>query len=156
MDRILPIDLERAQLRKSALGYAKKEVDTLIKGATESLQMALVENDRIKAELDQARSEVGRARTQEDTLKDTLVMAQKAADETRLAAQRSAEAIINEARNSANSQRLELEQALVDLKWEIEKLKMERDRFRDDFRSVLDRYQRDMVAETLTVVALSS
>ena len=65
MDRILPIDLERAQLRKSIRGYARKEVDALIAGAAQSMQQLLVDNDRLRQELDAAKAEVEKTRLME-------------------------------------------------------------------------------------------
>lgn len=152
MDRILPIDLERAQLRKSFRGYARKEVDALVHGAAQSLQQVLVENDRLRQDLELLRAEVERTRLAESTLKDALVLAQKAADDTRAAAQRQADAMIEEARNSAFAERGQQQQQLADLKWEIERTKVEKARFNDEFRSMLERYLRDIDPPTLTVI----
>src|SRR5688572_26263281 len=105
MDRILPIDLERAQLRKSFRGYARKEVDSLLAGAAASMQQALVDNDRLRQEIEQLRSEVERTRSTENALRDTLVLAQQAADDARNAAQKQAEAMVEEARQSSITER---------------------------------------------------
>lgn len=153
MDRILPIDLERAQLRKSFRGYARKEVDTLLLGAAQSMQQLLVENDRLRQDVESLRSEVERNRLVESTLKDALVLAQKAADDTRAAAQKQAENLLEEARQAAVVERGQLQQQLSDLKWEIESVKVERSRFNDEFRMVLERYMRELQPPpSLTVI----
>jgi cell division initiation protein len=152
MDRILPIDLERAQLRKSFRGYARKEVDMLLAGAAASMQQALVDNDRMRQEIEQLRAEVERTRLTENTLRDTLVLAQQAADDARNAAQKQAEAMIEQGRQSAITERSLAQQHLSELRWEIEKLKIEKNRFTDEFRSMLGRYERDLPAPTLVIV----
>jgi cell division initiation protein len=141
MDRILPIDLERAQLRKSAFGYRKRETDALIEGAARSMQQMLVENDHLRKELDLYRLEIGRLRAQEDTLKDTMLIAQRAADDTRAATQRSCDALVEEARMTAQQERQAAQTKLSELRWDIERMQAERKRFEDDFRLMLDRYR---------------
>lgn len=157
MDRILPIDLERARLRKSLFGYARKETDGLILGAAKTMEEVLVENDRLRQELDLFRLEIGRMRAQEDTLKDTLVVAQRAADDTRAAAQRTADAMIDEARLAAQSERQAAQEKLSELRWEIERLESDRRRFKEEFRHLLDRYREEAVGEpALTILQESA
>ncbi len=152
MDRILPIDLERAQLRKSIRGYARKDVDTLLVGAAASMQQALVDNDRLRQDVEQLRSEVERTRLTETTLRDTLVLAQKASDDVRNASQKQAEAMIEEGRQASITERALAQQHLSELRWEIEKLKIEKNRFAEEFRSMLARYERDLPAPALVVL----
>ncbi len=144
MDRIMPIDLERVEFRKSFRGYETAKVEQIIKGSAESLQCALIEIDSLRAEMDAQRQELDRTRLQENTLKDAIILAQKAADETRAAAQRHGEAIIEEARQAALAERLALQQQVSELRWEMERVKSEKQRFEGDFKSMLDRYQRDL------------
>lgn len=152
MDRILPIDLERAQLRKSFRGYARKEVDALLSGAADSMQQLLVDNDRMRQEIDHLRVEVDRVRELESTIKDTLVLAQRAADDSKEAARREADAAIENARQIAVQEKSNSQQQVSELKWELEKLKIERGRFIEEFRAMLERYQRELGPPALVVV----
>jgi len=152
MDRIMPIDLERAQLKKSLRGYAVREVDPLLRAASESLQTAVVEVDQLKQELDRTRSELETMRSLERTLRDALVLAQQAADETRASAHRQAEAILEEARQTVATERNEHLQRLAEIRWESDRIRLEKQRFYDDFRSTLDRYLREISPAPLTVV----
>jgi cell division initiation protein len=153
MDRIMPIDLERAKLRKSIRGYSAKEVDKLLHDTALTLQELLVDNDHLRRELDSQKAELQRVRSQEDTLKEALLLAQKAADDTRTAAQVQASVIMEEARQSAQGERVAAQQKLTEMRWEIERLKIERQKFSEDFRAMLDRYGRDLdFLGSLTVV----
>lgn len=151
MDRIMPIDLERAKFRKSFRGYETSSVDQLIKGSAESLQSLLVENSSLREELERHRQELERTKLQENTLKDALILAQKAADETRAAAHKHGENILEEARQAALAERLALQQQVSEQRWDLERLRSERKHFEEEFKAMLDRYQRD-----LTIVPILS
>ena len=153
MDRIMPIDLERAKFRKSFRGYEPLSVDQLIKGSAESLQLLLVENASLREELERQRQELDRTRLQENTLKDALILAQKAADDTRAAAQKHGENIIDEARQAALAERAGVQQQVSELRWDLERLRSEKKHFEAEFKSMLDRYQRDLtVVPVLSVI----
>jgi tryptophan 2,3-dioxygenase len=71
-------------------------------------------------------------------------MAQKSAEETRLAAQKQADATIEEARQAALAERMASQQKLSEIRWDIERLRAERVRYADEFRTLLDRHQREL------------
>jgi cell division initiation protein len=153
MDRIMPIDLERAQLRKSLFGYGRKDTDKLIEGAARHLQTVLVENDQLRREIDLYRAEIEKTRAQEDTLKEALVLAQKTADETRAMAQRHAESTLEETRLACLAERAAVQQRITEMRWEVERLKVERTKFAEEFKTLLERYMRDIeFLGSLTVI----
>lgn len=153
MDRIMPIDLERPELRKKLRGYDPSAVDRLLAGAAKTLQELLMENAALREELTRVRAESDALRQQEGTLKDVLVLAQKAADETRALAKREADAIVEEARQSAMAERMDTQQRLSELRWEIDRLRADRTRYVEEFRALIERHQRDLASEVrLTVV----
>lgn len=140
----MPIDLERAELRKKLWGYDRAEVERLINGAAKSLQEALMENVAIRQDLERLRAEVETVRRQEDTLRDVLVVAQRAADETRAVAHREAETILEEARQAAQAERNDTQRKLSETRWEIERLTTERQRVADELRVLLERHLREL------------
>lgn len=152
MERIMPIDLENVQLRKSLGGYDRRAVETLLKDTARSMESLLTENAALREELDRQRVDLVGYRTQEETLREALLLAQRAADETRAAAHRQADAILEEARQAALAEKMAVQQKLSEMRWELEKLRQERQRFADEFRELLGRYQRDLPATALTVV----
>ncbi|WP_227625044.1 DivIVA domain-containing protein [Fimbriimonas ginsengisoli] len=140
----MPIDLERPELRKRIRGYDPTAVDRLIHGAAKTLQELLFENSALREELERLRADSDRAKLQEETLKDVLVLAQRAADETRATAQKQAEAVVEEARQAAMSERMATQQKLSETRWEIERLRLERSRYAEEFRALLERHQREL------------
>lgn len=144
MDRIMPIDLERPELRRKLRGYEPAVVDRLLNGAAKSLQELLLENAGLREELSRQRAASDLARKQEETLKEILVAAQRSADETRSCAHREAEAILEQARQAAMAERLAGQQQLSEARWELERVRSERTRYADEFRALLERHQREL------------
>ncbi|MDR3691480.1 MAG: DivIVA domain-containing protein [Fimbriimonas sp.] len=136
--------MERAKLRKSFRGYDKVQVETLLAGAADSLKQLLVDNATLREQVERQYQDLERTKLAENTLKDALILAQKAADETRAAAHQHAEAILEEARQSALAERVAVQQQMSEMRWDMERLKGEKKRFEEEFRSILERYQRDL------------
>lgn len=144
MDRIMPIDLERPELRPKFRGYDRAATDRLLNGAARSLQDVLMENAALRQEIERLRSEIDLVRQQEQTLKEVLVVAQRAAEETRTVAHREAESILQEARQSALTERMATQQKLSETRWELERLKADRNRFAQEYRALLDEHLREI------------
>jgi len=144
MERIMPIDLERPELRMKFRGYDRNGADRLLSGAAKTLQEVLQENANLRHELERLRGEVDLARQQERTLKEVLVVAQKTADETRASAHKEAALILEEARQAAMAERMADQQKLSETRWEIERLRADRGRFEQEMRELLDRHRREL------------
>jgi cell division initiation protein len=150
MDRIMPVDLDRTKLRKRFRGYEIAEVDEVLKVCARTIEALLTENQALKHDSDRLRVEIDAKRSQEDLLKETMLLAQKSADDTRTAARAHADAILEEARQSALAERVSVQQKVSELRWEVERLKAEKQRFSDDFRSILEGHLRGLTIEPIT------
>lgn len=94
MERLLPIDLERLTLRRALRGYERASVDQWLANASAEIETLLHERDEAREANARLQSELATHRAQESTLKDALLLATKAADETRALAHREADQII--------------------------------------------------------------
>lgn len=144
MERLTPIDLEHINLKQRLGGYEKAGVDALIRKASVRIEELIEENFNLKKRNERLASELERRRAEENTLKDALILAQRTADETRQTAHRHAEVILEEARLQAASEKALLQDELNELKREIELSKIQRQRFVEEFRTMLERYNRDL------------
>lgn len=144
MDRIMPIDLERAEIRKTFRGYDPTTVDHLLRASARTIEGLLAETQQLREQNERQRFELDRTRADETTLKETLVLAQKTADETRASAQKHADAIIEEARQTALAERIACQQKLSEMRWEIEKLRHDRTRYAEEMREILNRQLREL------------
>lgn len=143
----MDVDRERADLGTSFRGYKRSDVDALLEriaGVLESLHKDIAESNAARASLE---AELAVYKAQETTLKDTLVLAQKAADEARASAQREAGQIQEFARQRATDAQREAETKLNDLRWEIERLRIDRQKFINSFRFMLESQLRDLAEQ---------
>ncbi|MCX7800643.1 MAG: DivIVA domain-containing protein [Fimbriimonadales bacterium] len=141
MERIKPIDLERTPIRRAFRGYHRNTVDLLLGRASRTIEELLNEEQRLRAENERLKAELEQYRSLEATMKDALVLAQKAADETRAAAHKEAESILEKARLQA---RREQEDAAAD----IRRLNEEFQNLEREYRAFLGQY-RSLLAQKL-------
>jgi cell division initiation protein len=139
-----PNDIENVKLTRSFRGYATTEVDKLLADAAAALEKLLTENVALREETDRVRAELEMLRRDEKFVQEAIITAQKTADEIRMAAQKHADLIVEEGRQSAQAERNASQQKLSEIKWEYERVRQDRQRFLDDFRVLLERHQREL------------
>ncbi|GBC92957.1 Septum site-determining protein DivIVA [bacterium HR15] len=120
--RLTVLEIETKKFRRRLRGYDPVAVDAFLQEVAAHYEEVLTENHQLREELIGLREEVQRYRTLENTLKESLVLAQKSADETRANAHREAELIMREARLQADQVRREAEARVQQLMREIESL----------------------------------
>lgn len=108
-------------------GYNASEVRSFLEFVAKELETLGKENRYLADQLAVSEKQLTRLAGQEDRIKETLLMAQKAADDLRAAARQEASAILRQ----AESQRGEIAA-------EMERLRAERDAFVAQLRSFLD------------------
>lgn len=150
MDRVMPIDLERPELRKRLRGYDVQAVDALLRGAARSLHELRMENEALRERLVSQTDELDRARNHERMMSDVLINAQRAADETRALAQKHADAIIEEARLASLAERVAGQQKISETRFDMERLRNDRVRMEQEIRGLLDRMLRELGPEAST------
>ena len=144
MDRIKPIDVERARFGHSLWGYKPADVNELLERVASELETLLREMGQAQDEITRQRHEIEGYRAQESTLKEALVLAQKTADETRAAAHKQAELIVQDTLQKSDLLAHDLQAKISDLRWEVEKLRLEKQKFVKGFRAMLEDYLREL------------
>jgi len=141
LEKVTPIDLERAQLPRSFRGYSREAVDHILASASKQLEGQLVEIRRLQQVQRDTERDLETFRLQESTLRDAIVLAQKSADEARAVARKEAELIVEEAHLEAKEIRRSANEAVRALKWEIERLENEKADFLARFHTLLEEYR---------------
>lgn len=95
---LTPLDLHNKEFRKSFRGYDEVEVDEFLDMVVKEYEKIYKENIELKEALAAKDSDIGQYQDLEDTLKKTLVIAQKTSEDLKANAVKEAELIINEAR----------------------------------------------------------
>jgi cell division initiation protein len=123
---VSPLDLRQQRFSTVMRGFDKVEVTSLLMAVAEDYEQALREADRLRQDLARLEGIVSQHREHERSLQNTLVTAQKVADDTRANAEEEARRIVREAQ-SRSEMLLEKTQArLEDVQREIDGLKLKR------------------------------
>lgn len=144
MERIMPIDLERAQLRTRFRGFDRDQVQALLQRSAKEMSALRGDMDALTTENAKLQQEVQSFRTQENTLKEALILAQKTADDTRAAAHRESELIQERARQKASEVESQMQSRINDLRFELEQLRLEKQKFLSNYRAILEAQLRDI------------
>jgi cell division initiation protein len=95
--KVTPLDLRQTHLSSSLRGYDRDEVRTLLADAADDYEAALRELDRLRQDLTEAKTQLGEHRDREENLRNTLLTAQKVADQIRENAGKEAEVLLRDA-----------------------------------------------------------
>jgi len=135
---ITPLDIENKKFAKQMMnGYNVEEVDDFLDEITVDYEKAYKENSELRMKVDELNSKLEHYKNIENTLQDTLVMAQSTAEEVKNVAKQKAEQIINEAQSSIVKNISELEQEILNKKREQDELKKQFDIYKAKMESLL-------------------
>ena len=135
---LTPLDIENKRFGKQKIGgYNVDEVDDFLDELTLEYGKIYKENAELKERREELDSDVGKYRNIENTLQNTLIMAQKTADEITAVAKQQAEQIIKDAEYSAKTSVEELNTQIMIKEKEIEDLKKQFDVYKAKMESLL-------------------
>ena len=100
--RVAPLDLRQHRFKTVLRGFDKTEVVALLTEAADDYEHALREMDRLRQDVSRLESLLGEHREREANLRNTLLTAQRLADEIKDAAQNEARLIVKEAQGRAD------------------------------------------------------
>ena len=135
---ITPLDIENKKFAKQMVnGYNVNEVDDFLDELTVAYEKLFRENASLKANAEELHNDVGQYKNIESTLQNTLVMAQKTADEIQEVAKKQAEQILNDAKYQARQSVEELNLQITSKEKELEDLKRQFDVYKAKMESLL-------------------
>jgi cell division initiation protein len=124
--KVSPLDLRQQRFRTVLRGYDPSAVDALLVEVSEDYERALREADRLRQELARAEALVNEHREHERNLRNTLLTAQRLADEIREKAERDAHRIVDEADSRSDLLLQKVQTRLEDGQRQIDGLKLKR------------------------------
>lgn len=98
---LTPIELQSKTFKSGGLGYDKKDVDGFMKEVLQGYETLYRENMELSDKISVLNEGIQYYKTIEKTLQKALVLAEKTAEDTRIAALREAKSIENEAHTKA-------------------------------------------------------
>ncbi len=124
--KVTPLDLRQAKLRVGMRGYDRNEVDALLSEVADDYEQALREADRLHQDLIRLEAIVAEHREHERNLRNTLLTAQRLADEIREHAELESRRIVEEAESRAELIFQQTQGRLEEAQREIDGLKLKR------------------------------
>jgi cell division initiation protein len=124
--KVTPLDLRQQRFQTVMRGYDRGEVNAFLAEAADDYENALRENERLRQELAKAEAVLNEHRGQEKNLSNTLITAQKLADEIKENAQQEAARIIREAEGRSDLLLQKSQTRLEEVQREIDGLRMKR------------------------------
>lgn len=124
--RVAPLDLRQQRFKTVMRGFDKTEVVALLTEAADDYEHALREIDRLRQDLIRVESLLTEHRDREANLRNTLLTAQRLADEIKEAAQTEAKLIVKEAQGRADLLLQKAQVRLGEVEHDINEMRLRR------------------------------
>jgi cell division initiation protein len=98
---LTPVEIRHVKLGRGLFGYDRTETDRLLADIVTSFEQVWRERADLRDEMEELEAELARQKEIEGALRNTLISAERMADDVRTQARREADVIIAEARASA-------------------------------------------------------
>lgn len=134
---LTPLEIQNKEFKKGIRGYKETDVDGFLDEVIVDYEKIYKENMQLKEKIDMLSDQVKHYNDIEETLQNTLVVAQSAAEEVRVNARKKAELIIREAEEDARKIISNANNEVLGVKNEYESIKKEIAVFKTRFRTFL-------------------
>lgn len=135
---ITPEEISNKEFKKGFRGYSEEEVDVFLDQLKDDYEVIVKENEAVKEKLLMYQEQVSKYSSIEETLKETLITAQSAAEDTTSAANKKARIIVQEAELQSKQIIDSANNKVVEIRNEYESLIKEFKVFRNKFKSLLE------------------
>jgi cell division initiation protein len=98
MEKITPVDIQHKTFKKALQGYERADVDQFLDEIIETLEDEAQQRAALEAEIADLKERVSHFKAIEESLQNTLVLAQRTADEVKASAHKEADLIREQAR----------------------------------------------------------
>lgn len=134
---ITPLDIENKRFSKTIKGYNVEEVDDFLDQLTIEYEKLYKENAEYKEQIEQSKRDLEHYKNVEQTLQNTLVMAQTTATDIKSAAQKQAEQLIRDAQSEARRAVEGVSKEEFEIKKRTEELKRQFDVYKAKMEALL-------------------
>ncbi len=147
MQNLTPLEIQKQTFSRALKGYSPDEVRAYLHLVAEEIERLLRENDRMGRDISMLREDVDDHTNRERILKDTLLSAQKVAEDLTANARKEAELIVKDAELLSERLIAQAQQRVADLQKSIGDLRMERRAARNKLTTTIDMIQQMIVLD---------
>lgn len=137
MEKITPIDIQHKSFKKALQGYDRTEVDGFLDEIIETLEDEAQHRAALEADVADLKERISHFKAMEESLQNTLVLAQRTADETKASAHKEADLIREKARLEAEREIANYNDAIADVRREHQRTVEDNEKARSELRSLL-------------------
>ena len=155
---ITPLDIQNKEFKRSFRGYNAKSVDEFLDEIVEDYERIYKENIELKDKVTILTDQIRQFNTLQDTLKNTLIIAQTTADEVTTSARSKANLIVEEAELNGKVILDNVKDDVRRINNEYDQLKKELFMFKTRYRSFIesqllnvDEFYKEMAREDLVI-----
>jgi cell division initiation protein len=134
---LTPVEIRHVRLPRRPLGYQQRAADGLLEEIASSYEDVWRERADLRDEIERLEGELRRHREVEEALRNTLLSAERMADELRAQAHREADLIVEEARTKAREIESATEAERERVRAEIRRLRSLQADVRAEYRGFL-------------------
>ena len=137
MQKITPVDIQHKTFKKALQGYDRAEVDAFLDEIIETLEDEAHQRAALEAEIADLKERVSHFKAMEESLQNTLVLAQRTADEVKASAHKEADLIREQARLAGEREIAGYNDAISDVRREHQRAVEAAEKSRSELRSLL-------------------
>ena len=137
MQKITPIDIQHKSFKKALQGYDRAEVDQFLDEVIETLEDEAHHRAALEAEIADLKERISHFKAMEESLQNTLVLAQRTADEVKASAHKEADLIREQARMAAEREVATYNDTIAEVRREQQRTIESSEKARSELRSLL-------------------
>ncbi|HLI97481.1 MAG TPA: DivIVA domain-containing protein [Candidatus Baltobacteraceae bacterium] len=137
MQKITPVDIQHKSFKKALQGYDRVEVDQFLDELIETLEDDAQHVAALEAEVADLKERISHFKAMEESLQNTLVLAQRTADEVKASAHKEADLIKEQARIGAEREIASFTEAASDARREHQRAIEAAEKAKSELRSLL-------------------
>lgn len=136
--KLTPMDINNKEFKKVIRGYSSEEVDEFLDKIVDDYEALYKENAILKEKMAAMNERIEHYAKVEATIQNTLVLAQNAAEQAKLSAQKEAELVVKSANDTAQRILDKAHNDVLNINEQYEIIKQEFIKFRAKFRTFMN------------------
>lgn len=138
--KITPLDIEHKEFKKALQGYAREDVDQFLDEIIASMEAEIDARTALETKVADLEQRVSHFRAMEESLKSTLVLAQRTADELKAAAHKEVELIKQRGKVDLDNELQNVRRQIDAARSELQRVHDHLESVKHDFRTFLTRH----------------
>ncbi len=137
MQKITPVDIQHKSFKKALQGYDRADVHAFLDEVIETFEDEAQQRAALEAEIADLKERVSHFKAMEESLQNTLVLAQRTADEVKASAHKEADLIKEQARLTTQREITGYSDAIAEVRREQQRAVEATEKAKSELRSLL-------------------